>query len=169
MWVEEIMDYRGIFPMQSILDFISRIDPINLITALATVFAAIAAFFSARAAYHSVNAQILAAQIALYDRMLSVFNGVSRFIESVVVGDDSTSEDGEKFRREARYMFQKSISESRFIFDEAIQDYIHEISSKEVKLRQAIRRSNKRSNNNEERKNTSRRETGYLNGLLNNN
>ena len=106
--------------MQPILDFFSRIDPLNLATALATVFAALAAIFSARAAYNSVNAQILAAQITLYERMLSIYNGVNDFIESTVTGDDTPSEERTISRREAWIKFNKAISESRFIFNDDI-------------------------------------------------
>jgi hypothetical protein len=131
--------------MQSILEFIRSIGPQELsvllafITTLTAIFSAIAAFFSTRSARHSAHIssqqyqlQILAAQIALYERMLSIYKIVMNFIESVSIRDDIESEDGRKSYIEAFIKLKTASSESRFIFDDVIQEYIREIMSKDV-------------------------------------
>lgn len=139
--------------MQSILEFIRSIGPQELsvllafIATLTAISSAIAAIFSTRSARHSARIssqqyqlQILATQIALYERMLSIYKIVMNFIEIVSIRDDIESEDGRESYIEAFMRLKTAASESRFIFDDVIQEYIREIISKDVKLRQVSRR-----------------------------
>ncbi len=125
-------------------------NPQNL-QALLTPITALVAILAVCIAYQQHRLQKVMAKYALYEKRAAVFRGVTDFIESVRIGDDSDSEEGRKSRREALARFNNTTAENIFIFKDDIQEYIRELCSKESQVHTADRRLNSPSFNNEER------------------
>ena len=126
-------------------------DLIQNLQALLTPITALVAILAVCIAYQQHRLQKVMAKYALYEKRAAVFRGVTDFIESVRIGDDSDSEEGRKSRREALARFNNTTAENIFIFKDDIQEYIRELCSKESQVHTADRRLNSPSFNNEER------------------